>query len=156
MQGLEKEHHSVVDRIVYLNKQLDNREGQLDKLNGNLAHTQKDVAVLQAAINGLDLDIVESERANDRAQELQKKLVRQKDSEGLKGSDLIYNNKELEMRLRDDDIQYEQLKKELENFGYTNDVMIDRNHELKVELDSLNSHSDLLTSQNRELQRELD
>jgi hypothetical protein len=39
---------------------------------------------------------------------------------------------------------------------YSNDALLDRNHDLKMELESLNQHSDLLISQNRELQRELD
>lgn len=39
---------------------------------------------------------------------------------------------------------------------YSNDALLDRNHDLKMELESLNGHSELLTSQNRELQRELD
>jgi cell division protein FtsB len=48
------------------------------------------------------------------------------------------------------------LRKDLENVRYSNDALLDRNHDLKLELESLNQHSELLTSQNRELQRELD
>lgn len=48
------------------------------------------------------------------------------------------------------------LRKDLDSVRYSNDALLDRNHELKEELDSLQSHADLLTSQNRELQRELD
>lgn len=39
---------------------------------------------------------------------------------------------------------------------YSNDALLDRNHDLKLELESLNGHAELLTAQNRELQRELD
>jgi hypothetical protein len=46
--------------------------------------------------------------------------------------------------------------KELESVRYSNDAMLDRNHDLKEELDSLNQHTALLNNQNIELQRELD
>ena len=39
---------------------------------------------------------------------------------------------------------------------YSNDALLDRNHDLKLELESLNQHADLLVAQNKELQRELD
>jgi hypothetical protein len=53
--------------------------------------------------------------------------------------------KENEKRLKDSELQCEHLKKELENVKYSNDAMLDRNHELKMELESLNAHGDLLT-----------
>jgi cell division protein FtsB len=40
----------------------------------------------------------------------------------------------------------EQLKKDLESVRYSNDALLDRNHDLKMELESLNQHSDLLIS----------
>lgn len=48
------------------------------------------------------------------------------------------------------------MRKDLEGVRYSNDALLDRNHDLKLELESLGQHSELLTSQNRELQRELD
>ena len=48
------------------------------------------------------------------------------------------------------------MRKDLDGVRYSNDALLDRNHDLKLELESLNNHSELLTSQNRELQRELD
>lgn len=53
-------------------------------------------------------------------------------------------------------MQIEHLTKDLDGVRYSNDALMDRNHDLKLELESLNQHADLLTSQNRELQRELD
>lgn len=38
------------------------------------------------------------------------------------------------------------LMKELDGVRYSNDALLDRNHELKIELDSLNKHADLLTT----------
>ena len=63
---MEKEHHSLVDRIHYLNKQLDSKDLAIEKTSANLNHTQRDVAVLHSSINALDVEIVEVERNNDR------------------------------------------------------------------------------------------
>lgn len=142
---LDKENHSLVDRNHFLNKQLDAKDQAIDKVSSNCVHTHRDVAVLHSSINALDMEIVEAERANDRASELQKKLLRTRDNENARGQDLSYTLKEQEKRLRENDVQFDHLKKELENVKYSNDVMLERNHELKVELDSLSSHSELLT-----------
>ena len=107
--------------------------------------------MLQTSINALDVEIVEAERNNDRSLELQKKLLRTKEQEQLRGQDLSYNQKENENRLRESEKQVENLKKDLEGVRYSNDAMLDRNQELKGELDSLNQHADLLQGQNREL-----
>lgn len=64
--------------------------------------------------------------------------------------------RELETRNREAELQNEHLRKDLEGVRYSNDALLDRNHDLKMELESLNGHAELLTSQNRELQRELD
>ena len=64
--------------------------------------------------------------------------------------------RELETRNKEAEIQIEHLRKDLDGVRYSNDALLDRNHDLKLELESLNNHSELLTSQNRELQRELD
>ena len=94
--------------------------------------------MLQTSINALDVEIVEAERNNDRSLELQKKLLRTKEQEQLRGQDLSYNQKENENRLRESEKQVENLKKDLEGVRYSNDAMLDRNQELKGELDSLN------------------
>ena len=64
--------------------------------------------------------------------------------------------RELEARAKDAELQIEHLRKDLDGVRYSNDALLDRNHDLKLELESLNGHSELLTQQNRELQRELD
>ena len=48
------------------------------------------------------------------------------------------------------------MRKDCEGVRYSNDALLDRNHDLKQELDALNRHADLLTQQNNDLQRELD
>lgn len=47
--------------------------------------------------------------------------------------------------MKEADISIEHLKKDLEGVRYSNDALLDRNHDLKVELESLNSHSALLS-----------
>ena len=69
---------------------------------------------------------------------------------------MSHAQREHEARARDAEIQVEHLIKDLDGVRYSNDALMDRNHDLKQELESLNQHADLLTSQNRELQRELD
>lgn len=69
-----------------------------------MAHTHRDIAVLQTSINGLDVDIVDLERSNDRSAELQKKLLRTRDAESIRSQDLSFNLKENEKRLRDADL----------------------------------------------------
>lgn len=142
---LDKEHHSLNDRIHYLNKQLDAKDTAIEKTSSNVAHTQRDIAVLQSSINALDVEIVEVERSNDRASEMQKKLLRTRDSENARGQDLAYTLKEQEKRLRENDLQCDHLKKELENVKYSNEVLLERHHEIKLELESLNTHAGLLT-----------
>lgn len=96
------------------------------------------------------------ERSNDKAIELQKQLIRHKDQELVKSQDQSYHLRELETRLKDCDLTIEHLRKDSDGVRYSNDALLDRNHDLKLELESLNQHADLLTGQNRELQRELD
>jgi regulator of replication initiation timing len=50
------------------------------------------------------------------------------------------------LRLKDADITYEHLKKDIESVRYSNDALLDRNHNLKIENDSLNQHAELLTN----------
>jgi FtsZ-binding cell division protein ZapB len=83
-------------------------------------------------------------------------MLRQKDSEIIRGHDLSHNSNHLEAAVKDADTQIDMLKRDLEGVRYGNDALLDRNHELKEEIDSLTQHSELLTCQNRELQRELD
>jgi hypothetical protein len=54
--------------------------------------------------------------------------------------------RELETRNREAELQNEHLRKDLEGVRYSNDVLLDRNHDLKMELESLNLHADLLTT----------
>lgn len=107
--------------------------------------THRDIADYQNTLNSLDIQINDVERSNDRLLEQQKKLLRTKDAELLRGSDLAHTLKEKEQHNKDAEIQTDILKKDLEGIRYGNDALLDRNHELKEELDSLNQHADLLT-----------
>ncbi len=117
---------------------------------------ERDIVVVRQTIHAIDVDINDAERSNDRAIEFQKQLLRQKDQEIVKSQDTSYLLRELEQRQKDADLQIDHLRKDLENVRYSNDALLDRNHDLKLELESLNQHAELLTAQNRELQRELD
>ena len=101
---------------------------------------------MKQTIIAIDVDINDVERSNDRAIELQKQLLRLKDGEIVKSQDGSYHLRELEQRLKEADVSIDHLKKDLEGVRYSNDALLDRNHDLKQELESLNGHADLLTS----------
>jgi chromosome segregation ATPase len=82
--------------------------------------------------------------------------LRVKDQEIVRGQDVAHHHRELEARVKDSDLQIDHLRKDLDGVRYSNDALMDRNHDLKQELESLNGHAELLTGQNRDLQRELD
>jgi peptidoglycan hydrolase CwlO-like protein len=63
---LEKEHKALVDRTKHLNDQVENRVVLIDKTNAKLDDTHRHIGDLQGAINGLDVEINEVERQNDR------------------------------------------------------------------------------------------
>ena len=143
---LEKEHKALVDRTKHLNEQVENRVVSIDKTNARLEDTHRHIGDLQGSINGLDVEINEVERQNDRHVENQKKMLRHKDAEIVRGQDLSHNSKHLEAAVKDADVQIDMLKRDLEGVRYGNDALLDRNHELKEEIDSLTQHSELLTS----------
>lgn len=153
---LEKEHKTLVDRTRHLSDQCDQKSIAVSQTSQNLESVERDILSVRQSIHSLDADINEAERSNDYAIEQQKKLLRQKDQEIVKSQDSSYLLRELEQRNKDADLQIEHFRKDLENVRYSNDALLDRNHDLKLELESLNQHAELLTSQNRELQRELD
>ena len=101
--------------------------------------------IVKQAVISIDVEINDVERSNDRSIELQKQLLRQKDQEIVRSQDQTFANRELEARLRDCDIQIDHLRKDLDGVRYSNDALMDRNHDLKQELDSLNNHAELLT-----------
>ena len=51
---------------------------------------------------------------------------------------------EKEKQLKDEDLQVEILKKDLDGVRFSNEALLDRNHELKEELVSLQKHAELL------------
>lgn len=156
MQTLEKENRNLLDRQRSLNDHLDNKIVALEKTGGKLDQTLYSVNTQQQQISALDVQINEIERNIERHHEQQKKLLRQKDAEMLRGQDQQHGLKVDEQKLKEAEIQLEHLGKDLDGTRYSNDVLLDRNYDLKQELESLNSHSELLQSQNKELQRELD
>ena len=59
---------------------------------------------------------------------------------------MSYVKRELETRSKEAEISIEHLRKDLDGVRYSNDALLDRNHDLKQELESLNGHCELLTS----------
>lgn len=153
---LEKEHKTLVERTRHLSDQVDLKSSLVVSTSQKLDSVERDIVVVRQTIHAIDVDINDAERSNDRAIEFQKQLLRQKDQEIVKSQDTSYLLRELEQRQKDADLQIDHLRKDLENVRYSNDALLDRNHDLKLELESLNQHAELLTAQNRELQRELD
>lgn len=153
---LDKESRNLLDRQKHLSDQCDQKSLQVERVTLKLEQVDREIVHTKQAVIAIDVDINDVERANDRHMEHQKQLLRQKDQEIVRGQDLSHTHRELETRARDAEIQIEHLRKDLDGVRYSNDALMDRNHDLKQELESLNQHADLLTSQNRELQRELD
>jgi hypothetical protein len=120
-------------------------------LNENL----KEIGELHSSISSLDVLINDSERANDRYQDHQKKLLRQKDTEIIRGQDLAHSLKQNEQILLQATLEGDHLRKDLDSTGYSGEALVDRNYELKQEVESLGEHAALLGAQNNELQREL-
>jgi chromosome segregation ATPase len=143
---LEKEHKTLVERTRQLSDQCDQKSLAVSATSQKLDSVERDIVVVRQTIHSLDVDINDAERSNDRAIEYQKQLLRQKDQEIVKSQDTSYLLRELEQRCKDADLQIDHLRKDLENVRYSNDALLDRNHDLKLELESLNQHSELLTS----------
>ena len=148
---LEKEHKTLVDRTRHLSDQCDQKSVAVSQTSQNLESVERDIVIVRQSIHSIDVDINDAERSNDRAIEYQKQLLRQKDQEIVKSQDTSYLLRELEQRCKDADLQIEHFRKDLENVRYSNDALLDRNHDLKLELESLNQHADLLVAQNKEL-----
>lgn len=60
---------------------------QIDKTCFKLETVLREIDHLKAGINDLDLDINDVERLTDRHLDLQKKMLRQKDNEIVRGQD---------------------------------------------------------------------
>ena len=148
---LEKELKTLIERTRILTEQCDQKSISVSQTSVKLENVERDIVIVRQNIHAIDVDINDAERSNDRAIEYQKQLLRQKDQEIVKSQDTSYLLRELEQRCKDADLQIEHLRKDLENVRYSNDALLDRNHDLKLELESLNQHAELLTSQNREL-----
>jgi len=153
---LEKEAKNLNERAKHLTESLDQKTILVERTMVKQDGLERDINIFKQNIISIDVDINDVERSNDRAIELQKQLLRQKDQEIVRSQDQTYHLRELEARNKEAEIQIEHLRKDLDGVRYSNDALLDRNHDLKLELESLNNHSELLTSQNRELQRELD
>ena len=155
-QMLEKEHKQAQDRTKLMGEQVDQKAVQVDKVNQRLEATQREMANVSSSVNALDVQINDVDRSNARAIEVQKKLVRTQDQEIQRSLEQDTQVKVRDQKLRELEYSLEQNHKELEGVRYSNDALMDRNHDLQQELDSLNTHAELLGSQNKELQYELD
>lgn len=70
-----------------MNELVDSKMVQIDKTCFKLETTLREIDLLKAGINDLDLDINDVERLTDRHLDLQKKMLRQKDNEIVRGQD---------------------------------------------------------------------
>lgn len=88
IQVLEKEDRTLNERIRSLNEAIDGRSMNIDKTNGKLDTVVRECDQVKSAVQALDYQVGDLQRVNAQSLELQKRLIRQKDNEAVKGSDL--------------------------------------------------------------------
>jgi hypothetical protein len=87
LQVLEKESRNLNDRQQHQSEQADQRNLQIERTHQKIDTLEREIAILKQNIVSIDVDINDVERANDRAVELQKQLLRQKDQEIVRAQD---------------------------------------------------------------------
>ena len=153
---LEKENRALAERQRGLGEHADQKAQLIEKTGFKLDQVEREIGALRHQIQALDVDINDVERCNARHVENQKKLLRIKDQEIQRSQEQEVQFRSNELRLKELESTIDLIKRDLDSVRYSNDALLDRNHDLKQELDSLNQHAELLNHQNRELQRELE
>ena len=99
------------------------------------------------------------ENANQRNAfllETQRQLVRQKESESTRSTELNTDISRAESTFVKNDNELQALSRELEAIRKSNESLLEAGHCYKQELHALQNHADLLALQNNDLQKELD
>jgi len=102
-------------------------------------------------IHGLDLQINEYERVNERLVEDQKGKLQINSTEYNRAHELTAQLQSLEAKFYSLEVEERGKNTDLEAVNYSNQALMDRNIDLKSEFEALQKHIVLLTQQNREL-----
>lgn len=104
-----------------------------------------DVSKLKSMIHGLDLQINEFEKVNNRLVDEQKVRLQQNSTEYNKAHELTASLQSLEAKFYSLEVEERGKNTDLEAVNYSNQALMDRNLDLKSEYEALQKHSVLLT-----------
>jgi len=156
IRELEFEKNRLDKHGISLNSQIDSLTAELINREGVLKDLDLQCADSQRTIIGLENEIKDLERLNEKARN--ELLLQQRGHQGEVTRNLELNAKlnSLENTLRARDIQLDDLRRETESLKHAHSNLLDTNFQLNQDLDTLRRHIDIMSSQNRELVEQLE
>lgn len=149
---LSKNHERAND----LSKISEQRDFDLRRTTEALEAAQAELALLKDQGARQSADNSNAQRGLDRGNEDRLALLRQRESEILRGKELqaVIFDLESKIRAREDQIQL--VRKENDDVKFSNAGLTDRNNGLRIEIQALQTHISILEQQNRDLNKELE
>jgi hypothetical protein len=142
---MDREEKNLQERIAGLNDQSHQKSQQLDEQAIKLGRAHRDQDDLKHENFKYDEEIRAVDKENQFLVEDQKEFLRKNDAERRSNDELAYSISQSRKKAADSSDNSGHLAKDLEGVRYSNDALMDRNHELKQELEALSSHADLLS-----------
>jgi chromosome segregation ATPase len=144
------------DRASDLAKIAEQRDFDLRRTSEALEGAQADLAILKDQGSRQTQDNTVAQRNLDRGNEDRLALIRQRESEVLRGKDLQANIFDLEAKIRAREDQIALTRKDNDDVKFSNAGLSDRNAGLRLEIAALQQHINVLDAQNRDLNKELE
>jgi chromosome segregation ATPase len=148
-ENIEKQNNQVQASIDQLAVELRNRDENLRVSDAHVGEAQRN-------IQGLENEIQDLERANEKLRNELTFQQRNHQSEVTRNLELNAKINTLDSTERARDIQIDDLKREIDNLKHAHSIQLDKNFQFRKDVDNLNHQIDTVGNQNTDLVEELE